>query len=178
MKIKLITFSLAVILTAATLMIFPTASHACKCVEEKTVEKELESSEAIFSGKVIEINNENNNRKILFEVVDTWKGVSQTEIILEDEWSSCSTDFFEGESYLVYAHEFQGELTTDICDRTRELSSAGDDLATLGTGAKPTVEVDLREQLENPIFRYIYIWLPLVSFLIVLVLFIRKRSAK
>jgi hypothetical protein len=177
-KKRLITFSLAIILLAAGLTSFPTASHACKCVEEKSVEKELETSEAVFGGKVIEIKNENSNRKILFEVEDTWKGVSQTEIILEDEWSSCSTDFYEGESYLVYAHEFQGELTTDICDRTRELSSAGDDLATLGTGAKPTEEVDLREQLRSPIVHYIYIWLPLVGFLIVFVMFIRKRSGK
>ncbi|WNF24674.1 hypothetical protein [Mesobacillus jeotgali] len=175
-KIRLITFSMAVILLAVGLTTFPTASHACKCVEEKTVEDELDSSKAVFSGKVIEIKNENNNRKILFEVEDTWKGVSQTEIILEDEWSSCSTDFFEGETYLVYAHEFQGELTTDICDRTRELSSAGEDLATLGTGATPTEEVDLREQLRSPVIRYIYIWLPLVSFLIVIFIYIRKRS--
>ncbi|MEW8986348.1 MAG: hypothetical protein AB2401_04960 [Bacillus sp. (in: firmicutes)] len=161
-KIRLITFSMAVILLAVGLTTFPTASHACKCVEEKTVEDELDSSKAVFSGKVIEIKNENNNRKILFEVEDTWKGVSQTEIILEDEWSSCSTDFFEGETYLVYAHEFQGELTTDICDRTRELSSAGEDLATLGTGATPTEEVDLKSKLQNPVIHYMYIWVPLI----------------
>ncbi|MGV2941315.1 hypothetical protein AB5I83_17060 [Mesobacillus sp. LC4] len=177
-KTRLITISLAVILLAIGLTTFPTASQACKCVEEKSIEKELKASKAVFSGKVIEIKTSFNNRKILFEVEETWKGVSQTEIILEDEWSSCSTDFFEGESYLVYAHEFQGELTTDICDRTRELRSAEGDLATLGTGATPTEEVDLREQLRSPAFRYIYIWLPLVSLIIVFVIFIRKRSAK
>ncbi|NKE06592.1 hypothetical protein GWK17_14125 [Bacillus selenatarsenatis] len=167
---------MAVILMAAGLTTFPTASHACKCVEEKSVEKELESSKAVFSGKVIEIKTSNNNRKILFEVEETWKGVSQTEIILEDERSSCSTDFFEGESYLVYAHEFQGELTTDICDRTRELSSVGDDLVTLGTGSKPTEEVDLKSKLQNPIIHTMYIWVPLIILFILSAFFIRKRT--
>lgn len=176
MKKRLITYSLAVILLAAGLTTFPTASHACKCVEEKSVEKELESSKAVFSGKVIEIKHENNNRKILFEVEETWKGISQTEIILEDEWSSCSIDFFEGDSYLVYAYEFGGELTTNICDRTRELSSAGEDLATLGTGVTPTEEVDLQKQLQSPVVRYIYIWIPLVGLMIVSFILFRKRS--
>ncbi|WP_226641371.1 hypothetical protein [Mesobacillus subterraneus] len=176
MKIRLITFSLAVILLAIGLTTFPTASHACKCVEEKSIEKELESSKAVFSGKVIEIKTSNNNRKVLFEVEETWKGVSQTEIILEDEWSSCSTDFFEGESYLVYAHEFQGELTTDICDRTRELSSAEGDLATLGTGATPTEEVDLKSKLQNPIIHNMYIWVPLIILFVLIAFFIRKRT--
>ncbi|MBT2642458.1 hypothetical protein J7I80_09485 [Bacillus sp. ISL-41] len=176
MKLRIISFSLAVILMAAGLTAFPTASHACKCVGEPSVEKELESSKAVFSGKIIDIKNENNNRKILFEVQDAWKGVSQTEIILKDEWSSCSIDFYKGESYLVYAYDFQGELTTNICDRTKELSSAEDDLAALGTGAMPTEEVDLQKQLHSPVVRYIYIWLPLVGFLIVSAIIFRKRS--
>ncbi len=65
MKIRLITFSLAVILMGAGLTTFPTASHACKCVEEKSVEKELESSNAVFSGKVIEIKTSNNKKYYL-----------------------------------------------------------------------------------------------------------------
>lgn len=178
MKLRLISFSLTVILMIVGLTTFPTASHACKCVEEPSVEKELESSKAVFSGKVIDIKNGNNNRRILFEVQDTWKGVSQTEIILQDEWSSCSIDFYKGESYLVYAYDFQGELTTNICDRTKELSSAEEDLATLGKGSTPTEEVNLQKQVQNPVVRYIYNWLPLVSLLIVSIILIRKRSGK
>jgi hypothetical protein len=173
---KLISFSLIAFLLATVLTTSPTVSHACKCVEPQTVKKELESSEAVFSGKIIDIRTEKNNRNIIFEVEETWKGVSQTQIILKDEWSSCSLDFFEGESYLVYAYDFQGELITNICDRTKDLSGAGEDLATLGKGTTPTEEVDLKNQLRNPVVRYIYIWLPLVSLLIVTAVFIRKRS--
>ena len=173
---KLISFSLIAFLLATVFTTFPSVSHACKCVEVQSVEKELESSEAVFSGKIIDIRTEKDNRKILFEVEETWKGVSQTQIILKDEWSSCSLDFIEGESYLLYADDFQGELTTNICDRTKELSGAGEDLATLGKGTMPTEEVDLKNQLRNPVVRYIYIWIPMVSLIIVTAVFIRKQS--
>lgn len=176
MKSRLKTFSLAVFLLTVGLTTLPTASHACKCVEEKSVEKELKTSKAVFSGKVIDIHNKNNKRKILFEVEDTWQGVSQTELILDDEWSSCSIDFSKGESYLVYAYEFQGKLTTNICDRTKELSSAGEDIATLGKGVAPSEEVDLKSEMQNPIIHYMYIWVSLIILLVLTVFFIRKRS--
>lgn len=76
---------------------------------------------------------------------------------------------------MVYAHEFQGELTTDICDRTRELS-VGDDLVTLGTGSKPTEEVDLKSKLQNPIIHTMYIWVPLIILFMLSAFFIRKRT--
>lgn len=176
MKLKLISFPLIAILLAVSLTTFPTVSHACKCEEPPSVEQELEKSKAVFSGKVIDIKNVKNNRKILFEVEDTWKGVSETQTILADELSSCSLDFIEGESYLIYAYEFQGDLTTNICDRTKELRSAMEDLAALGKGATPSEEVDLKNQLRNPVIKYLYIWLPLVSFFIVVVYYISKRS--
>lgn len=173
---KLISFSLIAFLLATVFTTFPTVSHACKCVEVQSVEKELESSEAVFIGKIIDIRTEKNNRKILFEVEETWKGVSQTQIVLKDEWSSCSLDFFKGESYLVYANDFQGEMTSDICNRTTELSGAGEDIAMLGKGTTPTEEVDLKNQLRSPVGRYIYIWLPLFSLVIGTAVFIRKQS--
>ncbi|MBT2691655.1 hypothetical protein [Bacillus sp. ISL-55] len=172
---KLISVFILAFLFGAVFTTFPTVSHACKCVEPQSVEKELESSEAVFSGKIIDIRTEKNSRKILFEVEETWKGVSQTQIFLKDERSSCSLDFFKGESYLVYAYDFQDELTTNICDRTKELSGAGEDLAALGKGTMPTEEADLKNQLRNPVVRYSYIWLPLVSLLIVAAILIRKR---
>jgi hypothetical protein len=176
MKRKLISLSLIVIVLAATVILFPTATQACKCVEPPSVEKEFERSKAVFSGKVIDIRNDKNNRNILFEINETWKGISQTQIILRDELSSCSLNFFEGESYLVYAYDFKDELTTNICDRTKELSSADEDLATLGKGSTPTKEVDLKNKLRSPVVNYIYIWLPLVGIFIVLLIVIRRRS--
>ncbi len=136
---------------------FPTESHACKCSGPPSVEQELERSEAVFKGKIIDIKNKRTNRKILFEVEETWKGLSNTQIILTEELSSCSLDFFEGNSYLVDAYEIQGELTTNMCDRTKDLSDAGEDLLALGKGAKPTKEVNLKSQLQNPLVRYMYI---------------------
>jgi hypothetical protein len=155
---------------------FPSVTHACKCEEPPSVEQELERSKAVFSGKVIDIKDEENNRKILFEVEETWKGVKDTQIILLDEISSCSLDFFEGASYLVFAYEFQGDLTTNICDRTKDLSSAQEDLLKLGEGSTSTVEVNLQDEMSNPVFNYMYIWLPLVILFALAVFIISKRS--
>jgi hypothetical protein len=176
MKTNFIALILFVILSPMVFTAFPSISHACKCEEPPSVEQELERSKAVFSGKVIDIKDEKNNRKILFEVEETWKGADESQIILLDELSSCSLDFFEGASYLVYAHDFQGDLTTNICDRTKDLSSAQEDLLKLGKGSTPSKEVKLQDQLRNPVVNYMYIWLPLVILFALAVFIISKRS--
>jgi hypothetical protein len=176
MKYKFIALILFVILSATVITAYPSVSHACKCEEPPSVEQELERSKAVFSGKIIDIKDEKNNRKILFDVEETWKGVTETQIILLDEISSCSLDFFKGASYLVYAYDFQGDLTTNICDRTKDLSSAQEDLLKLGEGSLPTEEVNLQDQLRNPVVNYMYIWLPMIILFALAVYIISKRS--
>jgi hypothetical protein len=176
MKYKFIALILFVILSATVITAYPSVSHACKCEEPPSVEQELERSKAVFSGKIIDIKDEKNIRKILFDVEETWKGVKDTQIILLDEISSCSLDFFEGASYLVFAYDFQGDLTTNICDRTKDLSSAQEDLLKLGEGSLPTEEVNLQDQLRNPAVNYMYIWLPMIILFALAVYIISKRS--
>lgn len=178
MKNKFIALILFFILSATVITAFPSVSHACKCEEPPSVKQELEKSKAVFSGKVIDIKDEKNNRKILFDVEETWKGVKDTQIILLDEISSCSLDFHEGATYLVFAYDFQGDLTTNICDRTKDLSWAQEDLLKLGKGSAPTVEVNLQDQLRNPVVNYMYIWIPLIAIFMVGVYLISKRSQK
>jgi hypothetical protein len=77
---------------------------------------------------------------------------------------------------LVYAYDFQGDLTTNICDRTKDLSSAQEDLLKLGEGSLPTEEVNLQDQLRNPVVNYMYIWLPMIILFALAVYIISKRS--
>jgi hypothetical protein len=170
-KLKVLPFLFLLIILFSAMTSFPSVSYACKCAGPPSIEKELERSNAVFSGKVIDIDNNRNNQKILFEVEEAWKGVSKTQIILTDEQSSCSLNFSEGKSYLVYAYDFQGDLTTNICDRTKELSSAKDDLEYLGEGTSPTEEVNLNHPFGIPA----YIWLSLAILSIVSFYIIRKR---
>ncbi len=45
--------------------------------------------------------------------------------------ADCGFDFNVGDQYLVYAYDYTGALTTNICLRTAELSQAAADLAYL-----------------------------------------------
>lgn len=132
----------------------PTAASACSCAEPPGVEEELERSDAVFSGKAIEVDEKPalfsaSTRTIIFQVGQIWKGIeqSQVEITTGQGGGDCGFKFNMGQEYLVYAvkSEMYGtnELITIICDRTAVLSQAQGDMAILGAGKVPTKEVDL-----------------------------------
>ncbi|MFZ3591136.1 hypothetical protein ACOI1C_18275 [Bacillus sp. DJP31] len=136
--------------------ISPSTAYACSCIEPGAVEVELERSDAVFTGKAIEIKEQKQLgggtiNKILFELIATWKGESKSQIVITtgQGHGDCGYDFRQGEEYLVYAHRSSmygynnTGLTTIVCDRTNELSEAEDDLVELGEGKAPTEEGNL-----------------------------------
>jgi hypothetical protein len=161
---------------------FPSIASACSCAELPSVEEQLERSKAVFSGKVIDIEdsrglNGSTTKSVLFEVTNTWKGVEQSQIIIttgQDD-GDCGYNFKKGEEYLVYANEStmygKNSLVTTICDRTRMLSSSEGDLEILGEGQPPIEEVDLS---DNNSRNHLYIWataaaaLGIIGFFIIL----------
>ncbi|MCJ8007425.1 hypothetical protein ACFFF5_14495 [Lederbergia wuyishanensis] len=129
----------------------PTKGFACSCVPLGTVQEGVEGSSAVFSGKVVEIVDPNQNKKIqssadLVEVkiaVDqSWKGSNQSELIVytERDSASCGFNFSLNEEYIVYANEVDGQLRVNLCSRTAELAAATEDLKELGEGEKPAKE--------------------------------------
>jgi hypothetical protein len=156
------------------LTVNPSVSYACKCVEQNSVKEELELSDAVFKGKLIEMKQERHSRKILFEVTAIWKGPSKSQIVLRDESSSCSIDFNKGEDYLVYAKTYGDDvLTTHICDRTDELNNAEDDLLLLGEGRAPTEIVNTENELK-PL--NVIGWSTFIIISILVVVFMKKRK--
>jgi hypothetical protein len=147
-KKSAILFILFIGLLASGVVLYPSSSYACKCVGPQSVEKEMKQSDAVFSGKVIGLKDEKSHRKILFEVGKTWKGETKSQLILVSENSSCSIEFYKGAEYLVYAREYKGLLTTDICNRTTQLFDAEEDLVILGKGKVPTEEVNLEDDIK------------------------------
>ena len=128
----------------------PLPVSACSCMMHPPVEEAFSNSHAVFSGKVIGINERimgASGKSILFEVNETWKGVSETEIKimtgLHD--GDCGLPFVVGQEYLVYAQlsDMYGknQLSSTICHRTTELGNAAEDIQILGQGQKPTDEV-------------------------------------
>jgi hypothetical protein len=109
------------------------ASLACQCVETRSVAHSVESSDAVFSGRVLKIY----GTRIGFAVERSWKGVNEPELTIYTpaQSTACGYQFEEGQDYLVYAYSQGGErLGTDTCTRTRKLAEAKEDLTELGNG--------------------------------------------
>lgn len=121
--------------------------NACSCVAPPAPQEALEQADAVFSGRVVDIQapkklitSSADPLKVTFEVSKVWKGPKSKKLVVVTarDSASCGYSFKSGRSYIVYAHQREGELTTSICTRTKLLSSAEEDLAQLGTSTKPT----------------------------------------
>ncbi len=197
MKLKKALYAIVSLVTFIFLMnVSPNTGYACSCVKPGSAQEELERSSAVFSGEVIGFLDKNTNGlmqssvdpiAVLFEVEETWKGVTQSQVIVytvRDE-ASCGYQFALNTKYLVYAHESDGSLKTNYCSKTTLLSLAVDDMDELGEGEKPTeqVSIDL-EQNENQLLslnsimnNLIYI-IPLMFFLLLVVVVLLTRRKK
>lgn len=164
---KLLLLCIVLIITGIT--INPSISFACKCVGPSSVKEEFERTNAVFSGKVNEIKEKKHSngyavKSILFEVKNTWKGVSESQVIIVTDQSDCGYEFKKGEEYLVYANHTslygdKDNLSTGICDLTSPLGEADNDLLILGEGKAPSKEVNLQNEYNRSgIYSYIWVW--------------------
>ncbi|WP_394234237.1 hypothetical protein [Niallia oryzisoli] len=165
---------------------FPTITSACSCAELPSVEEELERSQAVFSGQVVNVREKRSikgyiTKSVLFEVTNTWRGVKQSQMIISTGQGDgdCGIDFKEGQEYLVYANESTmygvKSLVSTICDRTNELSVLREDIKILGEGQTPIEEVDLTGKHVGNQF---YMWGAVVIVIGIVFIFIFKRRKK
>jgi hypothetical protein len=119
-------------------------AHACTCALVST-ERQIKTSDAMFSGEVVSI--EPGERaanvsppslgRVTFEVEDSWEGGLEgtVDVYGHGPGASCGIKFDEGKSYLVYARRSGGgdSLQTGLCDSTKPLEQAEDDLRLLGS---------------------------------------------
>ena len=165
---------------------FPSIANACSCAELPSVEEEFERSKAVFSGKVVDINEQSSlkgstSTSVLFEVTNTWKGVEQSQIIITtgQGGGDCGYHFTEGKEYLVYAYESTmygaNSLVTVICNRTGVLNSSQEDLEVLGEGQPPIEEVDLSGKNNR---NQLYIWVAAAALGTVLFIILIRRKKR
>lgn len=122
---------------------------ACTCAPPGTPTEELQKSDAVFIGSVIDLTPVNRDQsgiflfhKIKFEVKSSWKGVDLGEVIVTTAAQSgmCGFAFEQDSTYLVYAFAQGDSLLTNICTRTRSLSQAKEDLDEIGKPLVTAVE--------------------------------------
>jgi hypothetical protein len=139
------------------LLAWPSPAWACSCVPPEPPAVVLARADAVFLGKVTQIDDPQWLARIVpwlpvtyssadpvyahFDVSDSWKGVSTTTVQVETAASSASCGFaFEvGKQYIVYAYDSAGKLMTGLCTRTTEAALAAADLAYLGAQPKLTL---------------------------------------
>lgn len=134
---------------AAFMLLDPSVGFACTCglpYPSRTLKQQViearNKSEAVFSGKVIEVveNPQVFYVIVRFKVQRSWKQISTDEVRVFTGRGSgdCGYRFEVGESYLVYAYKYnESELGTNICQRTMRLTDAAEDLKVLGKGKQP-----------------------------------------
>lgn len=162
-------FVICLILMLTVMTINPANSYACSCAKPVSVKEEFERAKAVFYGKVMEIKDQKDPdgymvKKVLFEVKNTWKGVSKSQMIMVtgQGGGDCGFEFRKGEEYLVYANDSSlygdmGYLFTGICNLTNQYSDAKNDLLILGEGTPPTKDVNLENEFHS-IGSHTYIW--------------------
>ncbi|MGO4538882.1 hypothetical protein [Paenibacillus sp. 2TAB19] len=165
----------AVIVAVAVLfcigVVKPAKVFACSCAmaqsAEEQVKDELERSSAVFAGKVLtvtqppekEIMSSADPVEVQFEVSEVWKGDVQERTVVYTALSSASCgieNFVAGAEYIVSAYESESALHTTICNMTKPISAAGEELKALGEGKQPqpiamNVKKEKNEATEIPL---------------------------
>jgi hypothetical protein len=149
-------------------LLFPTTDLACDCASAGPPCKAFKATPNVFAGRVTKIStilvklqsgDKYPQRLVLLEIGHNYRGLegqSTVELVTGEGGGDCGFSFQEGQRYLVYAypHPATGKLYTGICQRTRLLSEASEDLKYLekkddpahGAGIEGSVEQLSRDE--------------------------------
>lgn len=132
-------------------LLLPLPAVACDCVHPGPPCKAFAGTPTVFAGRVVGIStiglkapsgDDYEDRFISFEVERSYRGwtAKTAEVVTGWGGGDCGYDFRQGERYLVYAypHRETGKLYTGICQRTRPLTEAAEDLDYLNKKDDPS----------------------------------------
>ena len=129
---------------------------ACSCLQPPPPLVAVSNSDAVFVGKVLSVASTNPAErfaplKVDFEVSERFKGLASDALTVSvftgSDSALCGYSFEKDVSYLVYSHRSDGEYWTGLCDRTRDVRNAGEDLHALrDTEDAPVLHVEIENQ--------------------------------
>jgi hypothetical protein len=153
---------------AGVCLMLPGMVEACDCVNAGPPCKAFKATPNVFTGRVTKIStihvklqsgDEYPQHLVLLQIERNYRGQegkSTVEVVTGEGGGDCGFSFEEGKRYLVYAypHPATGKLYTGICQRTRLLSEASEDLEYFakkddpahGAGIEGSVEELSRDQ--------------------------------
>jgi len=119
------------------LCLSPRTVWACSCMLPPPPGEAADQSDAVFVGEVTAMDLQAASSglqvvRVSFRVLGSLKGVDRTAVVYTNESSAaCGYSFEEGDRYLVYAGQSNGQLHTGLCSRTKRLAQAAEDLKAL-----------------------------------------------
>jgi hypothetical protein len=120
--------------------LWPAQAQACSCVGAPSPQEAADAATAVFEGKVLGMTEDKPEGSYFpyhvyeFEVARHWKGqeLERQKVRTMSNSAACGRSFTVGETYLVYARESEGQLSDNLCSRTRPIAEADEDIAFLG----------------------------------------------
>ena len=127
------------VFNAVVFLFSPLVIQACSCMFSGLPCQSYWNTPIVFSGRVVEITTPKieetrsaafPRKTVRFAVSQAFRGISGTmvEVVTGTGGGDCGYDFKLNENYLVYADNYQGKIYTGICNRTRLLSEADEDI--------------------------------------------------
>lgn len=152
-----------VVVAAGVLLLMPGMVAACDCASSGPPCKAFGATPNVFSGRVAKISTIQVKMQsgdtyrqllVLLEIERNFRGQdgkSIAEVVTGDGGGDCGFRFEEGKRYLVYAypHPATGKLYTGICQRTRLLSEAAEDLEYLARKDDPAHGAGIEGSVEE-----------------------------
>jgi hypothetical protein len=142
---KVLRFAIFASILVGLLFIPHRRTLACSCGFLNT-EKNLQFSNAVFTGRVIAIAKNPNpspvglldDTLVTLFVMTSWKGVDEPLMVVKTNLSeaSCGYDFEIGRDYLIFAYGKEKPLSTGLCAGARFLENASQELEELDKGEK------------------------------------------
>lgn len=153
-KRSLILLLSCLLLLASVYVFKPTEVLACSCAEPPSVEESLKYKTAIFTGKVIRLEQPKPEEdgsissaapvKVTLEVTEVWKGElgKETDIYTAMDGASCGYGGFElDQEFIVFTYGKPDRLETGMCEGNKPISKAGKELTALGEGYAPSSHI-------------------------------------
>jgi hypothetical protein len=140
--------ALASLVLAVLFLLPPRCAYACSC-GGASIQRQLSSSDAVFSGEVVEIEkryqryppaSRGYRDTVTLRVSEALKGPQRetSEVKTPSSGAACGYPFDEGQEYLVFADEGKQGLQVHSCGGTQRLAEAQGYLEVLGAGKEPT----------------------------------------
>jgi len=155
-------FRTALLLALMAWALLPLSALACDCGYAGAPCKAFANTPTVFAGRVARILTINRktqagddfkDRLVFFGVERSYRGwqTNSAEVVTGWGGGDCGYDFREGVRYLVYAYPYAetGKLYTGICQRTRPLSEAAEDLEYLDKKDDPSHGAGIEGMIEE-----------------------------